>query len=141
MSMKMRHHLTLKCVVAFTMIFSFGQGHAASHGAKATVQLPAQLVGTWESDEGWSGPFTLNIKAGKVGTFRGTLRFGGRDSACPWDAPFEGRSEAEKITITTDLGGSCGTVAITATFSKGRMTGRYDAEKPDTGSIDAKEKR
>ncbi len=95
------------------------------------------LSGRWTSkvNNSWGGGLNIYIEPNDgSSTFKGKLIFS--QSGCPWKAPFDGTvSESGEITLKANPGGKCGKIAINGTFKDGILTGTYEAEYPDNGTI------
>ena len=96
-----------------------------------------ELSGRWKSkvDNSWGGGLDIYIEPNEGSSaFKGKLMFS--QSGCPWKAPFDGTvSESGQIVLKANPGGKCGNVIITGTFKDGLLTGTYEAEYPDNGTI------
>jgi len=98
------------------------------------------LFGRWKSkvDSRWGGRLNIHIDSNKgASTFKGKLIFS--NSGCPWKAPFDGTiSDSSEIELKANPGGKCGKVTIKGTFKDGKLMGTYDAEYPDSGTVQLK---
>ena len=107
---------------------------------KVSITKTAQygeLSGRWKSnvDNSWGGGLNIYIEPNEGSSaFKGNLMIS--QSGCPWLAPFDGTvSESGEILLKANPGGKCGKIAINSTFKNGVLTGTYEAEFPDNGTI------